>query len=81
MRFNALRCLIPAVSKNRLSATLRNWKQRDRHRTLPSTRPVGVEYNITALGKTLRDPIDVRVDWASEHIGEIEVIRARFDEE
>ena len=82
MRFNALRRLIPAVSQKSLSATLRKLERNGIvNRTLLSTRPVGVEYSITALGKTLRDPIDVLVDWASEHIGEIEVIRARFDEE
>ena len=82
MRFNALRRLIPAVSQKSLSAALRKLERNGIvYRTILSTRPVGVEYSITALGKTLRDPIDVLVDWASEHIAEIEVMRARFDEE
>lgn len=81
LRFNGLRRLIPAISQKSLSATLRKMERNGIvSRTVISTRPISVEYRITTLGKTLRDPIEVLINWASQHLTEIEAARDRFDE-
>lgn len=81
LRFNALRRRIPAVSQKSLSATLRKLERNGIvSRSVVSTRPIGVEYSITALGKTLRDPTDAILGWAHEHLEEIQAARFRFDD-
>ncbi|MFY0409486.1 winged helix-turn-helix transcriptional regulator [Solicola sp. PLA-1-18] len=79
-RFNDLRRAIPAVTQKSLTATLRRL---ERHgiveREVLPTRPVGVEYTITPLGKTLRRPVDVLLEWAASSMDDIERARDRFD--
>lgn len=80
-RFNQLRRLIPVTQKS-LTATLRRLERSGIvERIVISDRPVAIEYRITPLGKTLRDPIDAILAWSDEHLDEIEQARARFDDE
>jgi len=79
-RFNELRRAIPAVSQKSLSATLRRLERNGLiERRLLSSRPIAVEYRITPLGKTAREPIDALLGWASAHLKEIERARGLFD--
>ncbi|MBF5030391.1 helix-turn-helix transcriptional regulator [Micromonospora sp. ANENR4] len=81
-RFNELRRAIPAVTQKSLTATLRRLERNgivERH--VVATRPVAVEYRITPLGKTLRAPVDVLLDWADAHMAQIERARRAFDDE
>jgi DNA-binding HxlR family transcriptional regulator len=79
-RFNQLRRLIPVTQKS-LTATLRRLERSGIvERVVVSDRPVAVEYRITALGKTLRDPVDAILRWSDDHLAEIEQARARFDD-
>lgn len=79
-RFNELRRAIPTVTQKSLTATLRKLERNGIiERVLLSSRPVAVEYRITALGKTLRPPIDVILQWATDHMPEIERAREEFD--
>ncbi|GAB2646045.1 helix-turn-helix domain-containing protein [Prescottella soli] len=81
-RFNELRRAIPSVTQKSLTATLRRLERNGIiERELLSSRPVAVEYRITPLGKTLRHPVDVLLDWAEMHMSEIHDARTRFDEE
>ncbi|WP_407334924.1 winged helix-turn-helix transcriptional regulator [Dietzia kunjamensis] len=81
-RFNELRRAIPAVSQKSLSATLRRLERNGLiERRLLSSRPITVEYRITPLGKTAREPIDALLGWASAHLQEIERARKLFDAE
>ncbi|MFJ8950937.1 winged helix-turn-helix transcriptional regulator [Streptomyces sp. NPDC102381] len=81
-RFNELRRAIPAVTQKSLTATLRRLECNGIiERELLSSRPVAVEYRITPLGKTLRRPVDVLLDWATTHMSEIERARRTFDAE
>ncbi|MFJ9086799.1 MULTISPECIES: winged helix-turn-helix transcriptional regulator [unclassified Streptomyces] len=81
-RFNELRRAIPAVTQKSLTATLRRLERNGIiERELLSSRPVAVEYRITPLGKTLRRPVDVLLDWATTHMPEIERARRTFDAE
>ncbi|QWF77807.1 winged helix-turn-helix transcriptional regulator [Amycolatopsis sp. CA-230715] len=80
-RFNDLRRAIPAVTQKSLTATLRRLERNGIvERRLLSSRPVAVEYRITPLGKTLRHPVDVLLEWAAKHLPAIEKARGRFDE-
>jgi DNA-binding HxlR family transcriptional regulator len=78
-RFNQLRRLIP-VSQKSLTATLRRLERSGIvERVVIGDRPIAVEYRITAVGKTLREPIDALLRWSNEHVAEIERAQARFD--
>lgn len=80
-RFNDLRRAIPAVTAKSLTATLRRLERNGIvGRTVISTRPVAVEYAITPLGKTLREPVDALLAWTSAHLAEVEAARDRFDD-
>ena len=81
-RFNALRRAIPGVTQKSLTATLRRLERNGVvQRRVISTRPVSVEYRITALGKTLRAPVDALIAWADEQLPAIERARIAFDED
>ncbi len=79
-RFNELRRAIPAVTQKSLTATLRRLERNGIvEREVVATRPVAVEYRITALGKTMRAPVDALIAWADAHLPEIERAREAFD--
>lgn len=81
-RFNDLRRAIPAVTQKSLTATLRRLERNGIvERVLLSSRPVAVEYRITPLGKTLRQPVDVLLAWATRQMPAIEQARAAYDDE
>ncbi|MDD7928540.1 winged helix-turn-helix transcriptional regulator [Microbacterium thalli] len=80
-RFSALRRAIPAVTQKSLTATLRRLERNGIvERVVLGTRPVAVEYRITALGKTLRPPVDIILNWIEAYLPSIEDARRRFDE-
>ncbi|MEV8268613.1 helix-turn-helix domain-containing protein [Microbacterium sp. NPDC076911] len=81
-RFSELRRAIPSVTQKSLTATLRRLERNGIvTRVVLDTRPVAVEYRITALGKTLRPPVDVLLEWAARHMPRIEEARRGFDDE
>jgi DNA-binding HxlR family transcriptional regulator len=79
-RFGELRRAIPDISQRVLTLALRNL-QRDGllYRKVVSASPPAVEYGLTALGKTLHDPIDALLTWANRHHQTIREQRALFD--
>ncbi|ALV53863.1 winged helix-turn-helix transcriptional regulator [Streptomyces althioticus] len=80
-RFNDLRRAIPTVTQKSLTATLRRLERNGIvEREVVSSRPVAVEYRITPLGKTMRRPVDVLLEWATAHMPEIERARDAFDD-
>ncbi|MEE2524172.1 helix-turn-helix domain-containing protein [Pseudarthrobacter sp. J75] len=79
-RFNDLRRAIPDVSQKSLTTTLRRLERNGIiERTLLSSRPIAVEYRITPLGKTVREPLDALLLWASASLPAIEKARDAFD--
>lgn len=81
-RFNDLRRAIPPVTQKSLTATLRRLERNGIvEREVVHSRPIAVEYRITALGKTLRAPVDVLLEWACTHMPEIENAREDYDNE
>jgi DNA-binding HxlR family transcriptional regulator len=79
-RFNELRREIGTISQRMLTLTLRAL-ERDGlvTRTVYPTIPPRVEYDLTALGRSLMVPIEALGNWAFAHREEMDAARARFD--
>jgi DNA-binding HxlR family transcriptional regulator len=80
MRFNELRHSIGGISQRMLTLTLRNL-ERDGlvTRTVYPEIPPRVEYELTALGRTLTDPLDTLWNWASQHGADVRMARQKYD--
>lgn len=76
LRFGEIARRIDGVSQKMLTQTLRSL-ERDGlvTRTLYPEIPPRVEYELTDLGRTLREPLKGLEDWAKSHMAQ--VIRAR----
>ncbi|MEV7596005.1 helix-turn-helix domain-containing protein [Kitasatospora sp. NPDC089797] len=80
-RFGELRKALAGVSEKMLTQTLRTL-ERDGliSRTLYPEVPPHVEYELTALGQTLREPLKALTEWSVLHIGEVLTAREAYDE-
>jgi DNA-binding HxlR family transcriptional regulator len=79
-RFNEIKRLVGGISQRMLTLTLRGL-ERDGlvKRTVFATVPPRVDYELTALGRSLWEPVAALGDWAKAHQGEIATARQRFD--
>jgi DNA-binding HxlR family transcriptional regulator len=80
MRFTQLARRIEGISQKMLTQTLRGL-ERDGlvSRTVHATVPVRVDYELTALGGTLRAPIAALERWARDHMGDVQSARDGYD--
>jgi DNA-binding HxlR family transcriptional regulator len=80
LRFNELKRMINGISQRMLTLTLRNL-ERDGlvTRTIYPEVPPRVEYSLTRMGETLREPIAGLWDWSAEHYQSIRDARAIYD--
>lgn len=80
LRFSDLRRSIEGISQRMLTHTLRQL-ERDGliDRTVYPSVPVRVEYELTALGRTLIEPLTALAQWAEGHRGLILSARAAYD--
>jgi len=80
LRFNALMRAIPGVSHRMLTLTLRGL-ERDGLvlRTVHATMPPRVDYELTALGHSLTQPLKLLAGWAGDKRLEIEQARSVYD--
>ncbi|HXC56618.1 MAG TPA: helix-turn-helix domain-containing protein [Rhizomicrobium sp.] len=80
LRFNELKREIGGISQRMLTLTLRGL-ERDGlvTRTVFATIPPRVDYELTALGRSLLEPVKALGDWALRNIARIEAARTRFD--
>lgn len=80
MRFNEIRRTVNAISQRMLTLTLRGL-ERDGlvTRTMFPTIPPRVEYELTALGRTLRGPLGAIADWARTNRPAIDRAQKLFD--
>ena len=79
-RFNELRREIGGISQRMLTLTVRGL-ERDglvTRRIIP-TSPLGVEYDLTPLGRDLLQPVSALGAWAIRNQGKIAQARAKFD--
>jgi DNA-binding HxlR family transcriptional regulator len=79
-RFSELKRSIDGISQRMLTLTLRGL-ERDGlvSRTVTPTIPPRVDYELTELGCSLREPVRALGDWAIEHIACIRAAQERFD--
>ena len=79
-RFSELQRGIGGISQKMLTQTLREL-ERDGlvHRTIYPEVPPHVEYDLTALGYTLFEPITAVSRWAEEHIVEVTAAQKVYD--
>jgi DNA-binding HxlR family transcriptional regulator len=79
-RFNELKREIGGISQRMLTLTLRGL-ERDGliTRTVYPTIPPRVDYELTALGRSLLAPVSALGDWARKNMRRIEEARQSFD--
>ncbi|MFI6483894.1 winged helix-turn-helix transcriptional regulator [Nonomuraea sp. NPDC050663] len=79
-RYSDVARRIAGVSQKMLTQTLRSM-ERDGlvTRTVTPAVPVRVDYELTALGRTLLPLMAAVKAWAEEHIEEVEEARGRYD--
>src|SRR6266508_4027746 len=79
-RFRDLRRIIDGISQRMLTVTLRGL-ERDGliTRTVHPTVPPRVDYALTPMGRTLLDTVRSLVEWADEHLPDIDAARAAYD--
>ena len=79
-RFSDVRRAIGGISQKMLTQTLREMERdglvrRDAYPEIPPR----VEYSLTPLGFTLREPLHALAAWSQEHIVEVREAQAHFD--
>ncbi len=80
LRFSDLRRSVDGISQRMLTQTLRQL-ERDGlvSRTVYPSVPVRVEYELTALGRTLIEPLSALAHWAEAHRQVILAARVAYD--
>jgi DNA-binding HxlR family transcriptional regulator len=79
-RFCEIRRTLPYVSQRTLTFTLRGLERNGLiSRRVTPTIPPRVDYELTALGKSLQRPVITLVQWASVNLPSIQAARAAFD--
>ena len=80
LRFNALKRRLEGVTQKALTQALRRLERNGlvERRVIP-TSPVSVEYSITPLGGTLREPFAILHAWTVDHHAAVEQARRTFD--
>jgi DNA-binding HxlR family transcriptional regulator len=80
-RFSELRRAIEGISQRMLTLTLRQL-ERDGlvARTVHPTVPPRVDYELTALGRSVLDPLNGLMCWAAQHGTDIAEARRAYDE-
>ena len=79
-RFNEIMRRLDGITHKALADALKRLERNGlvRRDVLPTT-PVGVEYTITSLGRSLQQPFAALYDWALTYGPELERAQAEFD--
>jgi DNA-binding HxlR family transcriptional regulator len=80
LRFNEIKREIAGISQRMLTLTLRGL-ERDGliTRTVFAVIPPRVDYELTALGRSLLVPVQALASWALQNAQKIELARMKFD--
>ncbi|MEV4581437.1 MULTISPECIES: winged helix-turn-helix transcriptional regulator [Nonomuraea] len=80
-RFNEIKRRLEGVTQRVLTQTLRRLERNGMitRRVLP-TSPVGVEYSLTPLGESLREPFGRLYDWTVDNADEIQRHQREYDQ-
>jgi DNA-binding HxlR family transcriptional regulator len=80
-RFNMLRRRLEGVTQKALTQALRRLERNGLiSRRVITTSPVAVEYSITPLGHTLKEPMAALYLWALDHHSDVEAAQRDFDQ-
>lgn len=80
LRFNVIKRRLDGITQKALTQSLRRLERNGivaRH--VIATSPIAVEYQITPLGHTLKQPFQALYAWTFTHLPEVEQARERFD--
>ena len=79
-RFNEIRRRLGCITHKALADALKRLERNGLvTRTVLPTSPIGVEYAITPLGHSLRQPFEALYDWALTHGPAFETARGAYD--
>ena len=79
-RFNAIKRRLDGITHKALADALKRLERNGLvTRTVLPTAPVGVEYAITALGHSLRQPFEALFAWALQHGDAIDEAGTSYD--
>jgi DNA-binding HxlR family transcriptional regulator len=79
-RFSELMRSLEGVTHKALTQALRRLERNGLiTRRVLATSPVGVEYAITPLGRTLQTPFSAVYDWSIRNLDEIEAAQQAYD--
>jgi len=79
-RFNEIKRRLSGVTQRVLTQTLRRLERNGMiTRRIVPTSPIGVEYSLTPLGESLREPFGRLYDWTVEHAATIQAAQAAYD--
>ncbi len=82
MRFNAIRRCLGGVTQKALTQSLRRLERNGLvARRVITSSPIAVEYSVTVLGYSLKQPLAILYAWTLDHLAEVEVARSAFDKE
>ncbi|KQQ38891.1 HxlR family transcriptional regulator [Rhizobium sp. Leaf306] len=80
-RFNDLKRRLDGITHKALADALKRLERNGLvTRTVLPTQPIGVEYAITPLGHSLREPFEALCDWAEANGDQVEAATRRYDE-
>ena len=80
-RYSEIQHEIPGISKKMLTQTLRRLESDNIvKRTVYPVVPPKTEYNLTAFGRELIEPLEVMADWAWQHQAELQLICGKRNE-
>lgn len=80
-RFNLIRRRLEGVSQKALTQCLRRLERNGLvNRRVVSLSPVAVEYEITALGRTLQEPLGALHQWTLDNLAKVDAAREAFDD-
>jgi len=81
MRFNGIKRHIGGVTQKALTQCLRRLERNGLiSRRVIMGSPIGVEYAITPLGRSLLGPFQALHEWTLEHLDDVEQARQAFDD-
>jgi len=80
-RFNEIMRRLDGITHKALSEALKRLERNGliRREVLTTTTPVGVEYTITALGRSLQQPFEALYAWSMTYGPELEAAQQDYD--
>lgn len=80
-RFNEIRRRLDGITHKALADALKRLERNGLvHREVLPTMPVGVEYRITPLGESLRQPFEALYRWALEYGPQLTAAQDEYDQ-